>query len=130
MTLTIGGRFSFEVYPSSVIGNNFKNVQVLTLMDAATASQYADIFALHEAVRPYLPVGTVNDPLKFTYARLRSSSGYTSVVAAEWINQSTIVEVLSSRVSIIVNNASPADPVKLRNLLISANYPDIEISVM
>jgi hypothetical protein len=128
--LKIGSRYSFDVYPSSVIGNNFKNVQVLALMDAPTAAQYADIMALHEAVKPSLPVGTVADPLKFTYARLRTSVGSYVVVAYEWINVATIAEVFSSRISIVVNNTSPSDPAKLRNLLINANYPDIEISVL
>lgn len=129
MKLKINSRYGFDVYPTSVIGNNFKNVQVLALMDATTASQYADIFALHEAVRPFLPAGTVTDPLKFTYVRLQTSNGTTAVVADEWINQGTIVEVLSSRISIVVNNASPSDPARLRNLLLGANFPDIEITV-
>lgn len=130
MSLKIASRYTFDVYPSSVIGNNFKNVQVLALMDAVTAAQYADIMAMHEAVRPFLPVGTVNDPLKFTYARLRTSAGGYTVIAYEWINEPTIVEIFSSRIMIMVNNASPADPARLRNLLLNANFPDIEISVV
>lgn len=130
MELKIGSRFTFDVYPSSVLGSNFKNVQVLALMDAVSASQYADIFALQIAVQPFLPAGTITDPLKLTYVRLRTSFGNVKVFAVEWINKSTLEEVFSSRIQIIVNNVAPSDPERLRNLLIGANFPDIEISVL
>lgn len=130
MLLKILSRYSFDVYPSAVLGNNFKNVKITALLDAITASQYTDIMALYESVRPTLPAGTVTDPLRFTYVRLENALGASVVLAYEYINEATITEVLSSRTNIVVNNTSTTDAARIRDLLLTAGYVSIEITTL
>ena len=39
--------YSFDVYPTAVLGNGFKNVTVLAVMDQESANQLIDTTALH-----------------------------------------------------------------------------------
>jgi hypothetical protein len=130
MLLQIGSKYTFDVFPATIIGNGFKNVEVVAIMNATTASQYADLLSKHEAVRPYLPAGTPTDPLSYTYVRIINSVGAYEVLAYEWINAATIAEILNARLSIVISNTSPNDITRLRDILINSGYTDIEITTL
>ncbi len=75
--IQIGQRFSFEVYPSAILGNNFQDVRLEGIVSARTAAAYGvDIQALHANVYPTLPAGMApNDPIQYPYVRIQHQNG-------------------------------------------------------
>lgn len=127
----IKNSYSFEVHPSSVLGNDFKNVTILAILDRATAETITNITVKHPLIYPLLPAGTINDPDAYTYLKIEHESGDTTVIAYEWIRTDTIVEVESQELIITVRDANTAGDVEIiRNALAYNGFNDVTINVV
>lgn len=104
-------KFSFEVYPTAILGNNFQNVQLLAINDAETARRLGwDVDSLHATIYPTLPSGVVeDDPDSYPYVEIKTISGQRHIVGVEWIKPGTIETIVSGRVTMIFENRNPAD---------------------
>lgn len=120
---------SFEVYPIGHLGDIYKKVEVLSILDYETAKQYRDIAATAVAVYPTLPQGTPKDYTKYKYLKLKHTDGAISVLALEWVNSSTITEHQSVeiRISVIASGIDTVE--RIRNVLQANNFEVKEISV-
>lgn len=120
---------SFEVYPVGHLGDIYKKVEVLSILDYETAKQYRDIAATAVAVYPTLPQGTPKDYTKYKYLKLKHTDGAISVLALEWVNSSTITEHQSVeiRISVIASGIDSVE--RIRNVLQANNFEVKEISV-
>lgn len=129
MAFNILGRYSFDTYDSVILGNNFKPVTIVSLMDYRIASNFADVQALHSMLYSSLPVGTQKDFTKLTYLLVRSKTGEEKVVAKEWIRTDTIKEHLELTASVTIRNVQVSDADVIRRALISAGFDDIEVKL-
>lgn len=122
--------YSFDVWPVPILGNNFKNVTVLALLDAESANQQGlDTQALHVQVYPHLPSGTPNRPTDYNYLKIRLSSGETTILGLPWIKDNTVVLVESSTITVKIGDVSPSDVTAIREALIQNGFNSLEISV-
>lgn len=109
----LGDTISFQVYPSLVLGNNFKNLKVESVVSAEVAiSQGFDVYALHANVFSTLPVNTPNAANRYSYLLLRNVNNEMVCVGMPWINQSTIVASQTTNLEIMVLGAG-ADKIQL-----------------
>lgn len=92
--LEIGETYSFDVYPTAVLGNNFKNVTVMAIVDSETAKVAIpggfDPVAIHANVYGMLPDGTPNNYSRYLYVKIKHPNGAFSMLGLPWINQNTI----------------------------------------
>lgn len=117
----INQRFSFDVFPTAVIGNNFRDVRLEGIINARTAAAYGfDVEAMHQAVYPSLPQGVPNDPYGYGYIRIQYPNGSFDVVGIPWIRQETIQISTGGQVTMTFENATQADLDRMLNAL-SAN---------
>jgi hypothetical protein len=124
MNLEVGGTFSFSVYPVAVLGTNFKNVLVLSILSAATAQALGeDIYARHALIAPSLP-DTIQkkDPTKYKYVQIKLPSGVVQILAMEWINVSTIEAVNLGRHTVIIDNESSSSRQKILECLAANGF--------
>lgn len=124
----IGQRFSFEVYPTAILGNNFRDVRLEGIISARTAASYGvDIEALHANVYPSLPPGTApNDPFQYNYIRIQYPSGELAVLGIPWIRQETIQISTGGRVTLAFEDKTQADLDRILLALSSNGYrPDV-----
>jgi hypothetical protein len=121
--------YSFDVYPSAILGTDFKNVTVLAIMDMDSASQIIDTAAAHVSIYPYLPSGTPNDPSKYTYIKIKTSSGITTVLAVEWIKENTVTDVTSTSATVKIGGINPEDISRIRNALVANGFNNLLITV-
>ena len=119
--------YSFDVYPLAALGNNFKNVTVMAVMDAETAAQSIDIQAQHVAYFPFLPAGTPNDPRAYDYVKIKTLAGNTAILGLAWINEATIVQVESVTIVATVYGAASSDVTKIRNALIQNGFNNVSV---
>lgn len=122
--------YNFEVYPAALLGNDFKNVTVLAIMDRDTANKEIDCQALHINYYPSLPSGTPNDPNGYDYVRIRTTAGVTTVLGIAWINQESIQLVESRTMKITVGDVGAADVARVRNALVQNGYNNIDIQLV
>jgi len=110
----IRSTYSFDVYPDTIIGNDYKNVTVLAIVDYQTAlSMGVDIDAIHVNVFPQLPAGLPDDPQATEYIKIRTASNIETVIGINWIRENTIQEVQSLRAVITVEGVTSLDLPKI-----------------
>lgn len=118
----IGSAYSFSVFPDVLLGNNFNNLVVNSVMDAVTAQTQIDINGLWAQYYPYLPSGTVNDPTKTNYVKFTTSTGNVIILAALWIDESTITVVTAQSIVVTIANVGPSDVARVKNALVANGY--------
>ena len=121
--------YNFDVYPSTILGDDFKNVTILSIMDYESALQLADVAAIHVNVYPYLPTGLPDDPSQYDYVRIRTASGQTTILGISWINLDTVELVESRRMMIKIDGVSSSDIERVRLALVQNGYNNIEINI-
>ena len=122
--------YSFNLYPSPILGSGFKNVTVQAILDYSTALGFADIEALHENVFQYLPSGTPNRPQDFDYLLLRTDSGATTVIGVPWIIEESIQLIESLTMNVTIEGVSTADGERIRACLSQNGYDKIQIAIV
>lgn len=129
----IGTTYSFNVYPSEILGNDFSNVIVMGIMDAATAAATGliDIYAAHANMYPYLPANTVpDDATAYNYLKLKLSDVTTPMVLGiPFIVDSSVQQVNAQSITAVVANVTSTDLTNISNLLAAAGYTVSSISI-
>lgn len=117
-----GKRISFEVYPSSIIGNNFKEVYLEGVIDPTLALAHGiDIEAYHAKVYPTLPQGTAPDnAFGYNYVRVRYPNGASEVIGVPWIRPETLQILQGGRIILTFEDKTQSDLDRILQIL-SAN---------
>ena len=82
--LKISGLYNLSVFANSILGSNYQNVKLSSILDYSTALRFESIDLLHKQIFPYLPPGTPSDHTKYTYF-LFQHKDKTIVLAEHWI---------------------------------------------
>lgn len=125
----IGAQYSFTVFPAALLGNNFQNCVVNGIIDAKTAQSYIDIYGDNAQFFPYLPAGTNSDPTKTNYIKITTSSGQVVILAATWIDESTISVITSQTITATIANIGPADVARIKNVLAANGYSSVVVTI-
>lgn len=119
---------SFEVYPSLMLGNNFKNVKVMGIIDADTARMLGhDAPAMHANVYPTLPPGVVDAYDEYLYVRVKYSNGQQAILGLPWIKAATVQVLDYTTVTVKVGNVNPGDAEKIVEALAANGFNQVEI---
>lgn len=121
--------YSFDVYPISVLGNNFKNVTVVGLLDQEQANKEIDTQAIHVQVYPMLPAGTPNRADGYDYVKIKFPSGETTILGLAWINVDSIKTIQNSTITAKITGVTPGDVKRVRDALVQNGFNTLEISV-
>lgn len=121
--------YSFDVYPTAIIGSNFKNVTVASTMTREEANREIDTVAMHIQCYPSLPAGTPNDPDAYDYVKLKLPNGSSTIIGMAWIKPETIQLVDARTVSVKISNVTAQDLVKIKAALVQNGYSSLELSI-
>lgn len=127
--LQVNSKYSFDVYPSTIIGSDFKSVTVVGIVTPHIARTYVDLEALHVQVFPYLPAGTPNSATGYDYAIIKTTSGKTTVIGLPWIKSDTIVLVESGTIYVEVGDVTSDDLEKISNALVANGFNNITLKL-
>lgn len=125
--IKIGQRFSFEVYPSAILGNNFNDVTLDSIMSPESARSFGvDIFAMHANVYRTLPSIVPNDPLKYSWVRVKMPNGGYIVLGEPYIRAESIVISSTGVLNLSFIGVSQTDQTRILNALSANGYkPDL-----
>lgn len=122
--------YSFDVYPSSILGTSFQNVTILSIMDYETAlSMGVDVAATHVNVYPFLPNGTPDDPAATDYVRIQTASGAKTILGMSWINLSTIESITARIATVVIDGVTGADITNISNALVQNGFNNFTINL-
>lgn len=132
LDVQLGQRFSFEVYPAAVLGNNFRDVRMEAMLNARTAASFGvDIQALHANVYPTLPEGsTPNDALQYNYIRVQYQSGEYAVIGVPWIRPESIVISAGGKLVLTFMDKTQTDIDRIMLALSSNGYRPDDIQTL
>lgn len=122
--------YNFNTYAPSILGNEIKNAVILGVFDYSIASQFTSPDTKHVQIFPFLPVGTIDDPKKYTYILFKSESGTKEIFALQWIDLATVVKKTSLTITITVTGAQSGDEQTIRDSLILLNFKTFNIKTV
>lgn len=125
----VNGKYNFEVFPTAILGNDFKNVVVLGIVHPSIAQNFLDIEATHVQVYPYLVTGTPNDARGYDYLMIRTISGIITVLGLPWINADTIENVESGTMVVEIVNVTSQDIQRVSDSLVANGYNQFNIKM-
>ena len=121
--------YSFDVFPTSVIGNNYQNVTVLAIMDRETVDKEINAQALHIQCFPFLPPGTPDSPDGYDYIKIRMSSGQVTYLGMAWINEATIQSNDYRTLTAVITGVTSNDAPRVKAALLQNGFPNFTLSL-
>jgi len=123
----IGTSYNFLTLAPAILGTQFNNATLLSIMNHDTAMKFANIDQQAQIVYPALPAGTPNNPQSYVYLLFQTSAGTNVVLANVWINESSITVATTATITVTVTKVTTADVTVIRNILLNAGYNSIQI---
>lgn len=124
----IGLNYSFEVYPAAILGNDFKNVKLMAILDNDSANQIIQTKPMHVNVYPYLPSGTPNNPASYNYLKVLTASGQVTCIGIPWIKESSIAVIEYKKMLIELDLVTLEDGPKAAAALIKNGFANPKIT--
>ena len=119
-------RYNFTTKAPAVLGGIYKNMLVEAIMSAEEAVKYMDIMTLHDQIRAIEPMNMEANVC--TYVKFKTLDGATKILAVEYINEDTIVEVKTVNIRIELHRATTTDLLVIRDRLHELGYKEFEIT--
>lgn len=128
--MNISDVVTFDVYPSSLLGTQFRQCTILSIWDYDTTRAMGfDPDAMHVKVFDTLPVGTPNDPTKYQWLKIKLTSGETTAIGVPWIKADTIKINTTSTITVVYTGVSPDDVAKIRIMNANNGYNAFSIDI-
>lgn len=121
---------SFEVYPAQILGTGFHNAKVMGIIDADTARRWIDPVAMHAAVYPTLPEGSINQYDQYLYLKLLLANGQTTAIGLPWIRDDSYVVNEARRLQFIIENVTADDEPRIRRALSANGFEAIQVKYL
>jgi hypothetical protein len=127
----IGQTYSFQVYPSNLLGNDWNNVKVTSIMSYDDAMKLKDVTSLHIKFYPYFgsQTNTPNDPSSYLYIKVKTQSGATTILGIPWIVDSSVVAVTAQTITATIANVTPQDVPKIQAALVANGYNNVSLTI-
>ena len=125
----IGATIGFDTYSPETLGNGYRRVQVLSVLDYQDAIRYEKIDALHATIIPRLPAGTSPDYTQFKYLKLKFPNGEIGAIGLQWIIPETMaISDTYRKGTLVIEDLSIADEDRLRRLLTANDFKIISFT--
>ena len=126
MAFEIKKTYNFTTLVPSLLGGEYKNMQVVSLMTPDEAVKYQDILTLHEQVRTLKALNmSAND---CTYVKFKTLEGDTKIIALEYIEPDSIKEVTTVNIRIELQRATTEDISIITARLKELGYVDFDVT--
>lgn len=140
----VGSAYTFSTIAPQILGARVDNAKIQAILTYDAASLFvsrlnrepqlavyanANLEQLHQAILPLLPSGTPTVLRAYSFILYTKEGGAQGIVALEWLDQASIQRVQAIEITAIVRNVTIEDVIKIRQLLNSAGYNAIDITV-
>lgn len=126
MAFEIKKTYNFTTLVPSLLGGEYKNMQVVSLMTPDEAVKYQDILTLHEQVRTLIALNMSAN--ECTYVKFKTLEGDTKIIALEYIEPDSIKEVTTVNIRIELQRATTEDISIITARLKELGYVDFTVN--
>lgn len=120
--------YSFEVHATELLGTDYVDVTVLSLLNYQTAARLGfDAAAMQAQVSPYLPDSVPKNYQNYTYLMLQTKGGETRFLAEEWIRSDTIQVRDMTTAIVTIGRVSPSDSTRIIAALNANNFNEVDV---
>ena len=127
MEFSLNKIYNFSTLMPSVLGTSFKSMKVKGVLTSQEAVKYRDIATLHATVLPMLS-GLAKRIEQLSYILFENIDGEQLLLAYEYIDISSIVEVKTINIRVDIFDTNTEDINILRTRLVELGYKNIDIS--
>ena len=124
-TFELRKRYNFSTKAPAILGAEYRNVMVESIMTATEAVKYSDVLTLHEQIRTVLNLDL--EVANCTYIKFRTLDGETVILALEYINSDSIVEVKTVNIRVDILEANTDDILIIQERLKELGYSKFKI---
>ena len=125
VTPQLGKTYNFKTLSPVILGSEYKNQKVIGIFNSTEAMKYGDIQTTYALVSKQIStLPKIND---LTFVLFESLDQDKTILALEYLDVNTIVEVTTFNLNIIVNNASTEDTSIITNMLKELGYTNFTI---
>ncbi len=126
---TLNSTVTFQVYPSALYGDVFRNAVPTDVVSARGAAKFGiDPEAEHAKVYPLLPSGSVEDNARsYNWLVLTLEDGTERVIGLPWIKVDTINVVETVNALVTIPGIGTGDIEKIRLAINSAGFNNFTI---
>lgn len=128
MAISLNKVYKFNTIAPGILGATFENMKVVGIINYKEALLFEDIISIHTKVTT--TVTNVSLPMDYqdcTYVKFENGSGLTKILALEYIQADSIVEIQTKKLIITINNFSDQDPTIVSNALKDLGYWDFAV---
>lgn len=127
LNLATGSVYTFNTLAPGILQATVKNAKLKGILDYEIALKYDNVDTKFRQIYPVLPPGTVDNPESCTYYLFTAESGEKIVLADQWIDEGTVVNVEGINFQFTFMNKSLADMNKVRDLVNAAGITDYQV---
>lgn len=125
VTPQLGKTYNFKTLSPVILGSEYKNQKVIGIFNSTEAMKYGDIQTTYALVSKQIStLPKIND---LTFVLFESLDQDKTILALEYLDVNTIVEVTTFNLNIVVNNASTEDTSIITNMLKELGYTNFTI---
>ena len=125
VTPQLGKTYNFKTLSPVILGSEYKNQKVIGIFNSTEAMKYGDIQTTYALVSKQIAtLPKIND---LTFVLFESLDQDKTILALEYLDVNTIVEVTTFNLNIVVNNASTEDTSIITNMLKELGYTNFTI---
>ena len=124
-TFELRKQYNFTTKAPAILGAEYRNVMVESIMTATEAVKYSDVLTLHEQIRTVLNLDL--EVANCTYIKFRTLDGETVILALEYINSDSIVEVKTVNIRVDILEANTDDILIIQERLKELGYSKFKI---
>lgn len=124
-TFELRKRYNFTTKAPAILGAEYRNVMVESIMTATEAVKYSDVLTLHEQIRTVLNLDL--EVANCTYIKFKTLDGETVILALEYINSDSIVEVKTVNIRVDILEANTDDILIIQERLKELGYSKFKI---
>ena len=124
-TFELRKRYNFSTKAPAILGAEYRNVMVESIMTATEAVKYSDVLTLHEQIRTVLNLDL--EVANCTYIKFKTLDGETVILALEYINSDSIVEVKTVNIRVDILEANTDDILIIQERLKELGYSKFKI---
>ena len=124
----IGKTVGFQVYPSAILTDDFRDVKIVGVVNFEAANTYISTARLHTSVYPTLPDGTPDDYRLYEYVLVRKQDGKLTAIGVPWIRESSIEVTGTIEIIVTIRDKGIDDIPRLRQILTQNGIGNITIS--
>lgn len=125
----LGKYYNLSTTVPSILGESFIRLKFCGKVNYSIAKMMEMVDIKHRQLYPHIP-GIIDDPSTFEYFVFEGTDKSRMILAEPWINMTSIVEVASTVINILIEDIATSDIEIIRQMLLASGYSNFKMTAI